>query len=56
MQNEFWFEAMKSVTFEFPRNIQTVTVVYTYLDENGKLQNGCRKYDFTEEEKYGDRR
>ena len=56
MKNEFWFEKMQTVTFEFPLNVKKVTVAYTYDDENGEEKNGIRIFDFTKEEKYGDRR
>ena len=49
MKNQFWFEGMRSVTFQFPRNVQSAVVNYTYIDENGEKKTGTKKVEFEKE-------
>lgn len=48
--HKFWFEGMRRITFEFPRNVQKAVIKYTYTDENGEEQTGTKCVDFSEKE------
>lgn len=51
MENhKFWFECMRRITFEFPRNVKRAVIQYTYTDENGEEQQGTKVIDLADDD------